>query len=102
MKLVWTEPAAASLEAIHDYIARGSAFYADVFVERLILAAQSLRELPERGRMVPEYRHPDVRELLFQHYRILYRLAPDRIEILAIVHGARDLARMPRPPWDAG
>ncbi len=31
MKLVWTEPAVASLRAIHDYIAVDNPFYAGVF-----------------------------------------------------------------------
>lgn len=102
MRLVWTEPAVAALAAIGDYIGRDNPFYAGVFVERLILAAESLHELPERGRVVPELPRGDVRELLFQRYRIIYRLRADAVEILAIVHGARDLANVPRPPWDAG
>ncbi|MDP1697357.1 MAG: type II toxin-antitoxin system RelE/ParE family toxin [Xanthomonadaceae bacterium] len=102
MRLVWSEPAVAALAAIRDYIGRDNPFYAGVFVERLILTAESLRELPARGRMVPESTREDVRELLFQRYRIIYRLRTDGVEILAIVHGARDLTNVPRPPWDAG
>jgi plasmid stabilization system protein ParE len=37
----------------------------------------------------PEYRRPDLRELIFQNYRIVYRVKPDVVEIAAIVHGAR-------------
>lgn len=102
MTLVWTEPAVASLTAIRDYIARDNPFYADVFAARLVAAAETLRDMPARGRVVPELRHEDIRELLFQHYRIIYRLGADRVEILAVVHGARDLDRLPRPPWDVG
>ena len=102
MTLVWTEPAVAALAAIRDFIGRDNPFYAGVFAERLILAAESLHELPERGRVVPELSRGDVRELLFQRYRIIYRLRPDGVEILIIVHGARDLSNVPRPPWDAG
>ena len=43
-----------------------------------------------------------IRELLFQGYRVIYRFHTDLVEVLAIVHGARDLSRMPRPPWEAG
>lgn len=51
---------------------------------------------------MPELAREDVRELLFQHYRIIYRLGPQQIEVLAIVHGARDLERLPHPPWNVG
>ena len=43
-----------------------------------------------------------IRELLFQNYRVIYRFHADLVEILAIVHGARDLSQMLRPPWEAG
>ena len=102
MNIVWTEPAVDSLQAIHDYIARDNAFYAGLFTQRLIEIAESLQDLPERGRLVPEAGNADMRELLFQHYRIIYRLRAEIIEILAIVHGARDLSLLPRPPWEAG
>ncbi|MFT3755472.1 MAG: type II toxin-antitoxin system RelE/ParE family toxin [Pseudoxanthomonas sp.] len=101
MNIVWTEPAVDSLQAIRDYIACDNAFYADVFVNRLIDVAESLNEFPERGRQVPEAGNPALRELLFQNYRIIYRHRAGAVEILAIVHGARDLSRMPRPPWEA-
>ncbi len=102
MRLVWTEPAVASLAAIRDYIAVDNAFYADVFAARLVVAAETLQNLPERGRVVPELAREDVRELLFQHYRIIYRLGSQQIDVLAIVHGARDLERLPHPPWNVG
>lgn len=66
MNIVWTEPAVDSLQAIRDYVAHDSVFYADLFVKRLIDAAESLQAFPERGREVPEAGNPAVRELLFQ------------------------------------
>ncbi|OAX66477.1 hypothetical protein A6R71_03955 [Xanthomonas translucens pv. arrhenatheri] len=46
MNIVWTEPAVDSLQAIRDYVAHDSVFYADLFVNRLIDAAESLRRSP--------------------------------------------------------
>ncbi len=100
MKLVWTEPAIASLEAIREYIAHDNTFYAALFVERLVVAGESLTEMPERGRYVPEARCEHVRELLFQRYRIIYHVLRDKVEILAVVHGARNLANSEHPPWE--
>lgn len=102
MNIVWTGPAVDSLQAIHDYIAHDNAFYAVLFVNRLIDAAESLDTFPERGREVPEAGDPTIRELLFQHYRLIYRFREGDVEILAVVHGARDLANMNRSAWEMG
>ena len=53
------------------------------------------------GRRVPENRGEDeIRELLFQNYRIIYRVVPDRIEIITVLHGSRDLTRIDPKPWE--
>ena len=92
MKLVWTEPAVNDLRGIHEYIGQDSRFYAEQFVERLILASL--------GRMVPEAGTESIRELLFQAYRIIYRLEQERVYILAGIHGSRDLVGRASKPWD--
>jgi plasmid stabilization system protein ParE len=101
MKLVWSEPALADIESIRDYIRRDSEFYAGRFVNRIIEAVESLMELPARGRLVPEADDANTRELLFQNYRIMYRVESARIITLAIVHGARDWTQKQVKPWDA-
>lgn len=55
--------------------------------------ASSLDAFSERGRVVPEWNQPNVRELFVQRYRLLYEVMPDEVQILAFVHGARDLTR---------
>jgi toxin ParE1/3/4 len=97
----WTDPAIADLTAIRDYIARDSDQYARQFVGRIIEAVEKLPSFPEMGRKVPESRSRDkVREILFQNYRIIYRIASDRLQIITILHGARDLTRMKPKPWE--
>jgi len=54
-----------------------------------MIAVQTLTIFPEMGRIVPEYRRPNLRELLFQNYRIVYRLTGDEVQIVAVVHGVR-------------
>jgi plasmid stabilization system protein ParE len=70
MRLEWTAPAADSLQAIHDNIARDQPFYAIRFVERPILATERLSEFPDIGRRVPEANKDEIRELVFQGFRI--------------------------------
>jgi addiction module RelE/StbE family toxin len=100
MKIVWTEPAVEDLRELHAYIARDSEMYASGFVERIILAVERLVDHPKIGRVVPETNDENVRELLFQRYRIIYRVTNDRIEMLSVIHGARDLGEFKPGPWE--
>ena len=100
MKLEWTEPALLDLENLREYIAKDSEYYAARFVARIIDAAGTLQELPRIGRVVPEAEDETIRELLFRNYRIMYRVEADRVLILTVIHGNRDISqRMPKP-WD--
>lgn len=98
-RLEWTEPAVSDLDNIHAYIARDSAEYADAFVERLILSAERLESFPASGRVVSEAKDQRVREVIVENYRIIYRLKKGMIQILAVIHGARNLASMKPKPW---
>ena len=100
MKIQWAEPAVEDLEAIRDFIARGSDHYPAQFGERVLEAVDSLRESPKRGRKVPEAGRQDIRELLFGNYRIMYRVESERVLVLAVLHGARNLNRQARRRWD--
>ncbi len=99
IRIKWTKPAVSDLESIQDYIARDSAEYAGAVVERLVLSVDQLVLFPESGRLVPEATDSNIRELLVQNYRVIYRLKKGSIQILAIVHGARNLLGIKRKPW---
>jgi toxin ParE1/3/4 len=85
----WTEQAVADLEAIRDYVARDSAKYATLLVERLIASLDRVSLFPEIGRIVPEYQRADIRELILGSYRVVYRLRSGAAEVLTVFHGAR-------------
>jgi plasmid stabilization system protein ParE len=95
MTVHWTETAVAPLLAIRDYIARHSPPYAQALVDRITRRTETLGDTPLLGPEVPEYADESIREVLEHPYRILYRVSPDRIEVLAVVHGARRLPRTP-------
>lgn len=44
---------------------------------------------------MPEYGAPNIREVIERPYRIIYRVREDRIDVLAVVHGAQMLAVEP-------
>ena len=53
--------------------------------------------------MVPEFNRPDLRELIFRGYRIVYLLQDNEAFVLRVVYGSRDLlALIRREPWDIG
>jgi len=100
MRLDWSETAIRDLQDIHDYISRDSEYYASRFVERLLESVERLTAFPKLGRVVPEVRSTDIRELLFSSYRIVYHVERDRVQIVAVVHGARDWSQKEPKPWD--
>lgn len=91
-QVAWAETAWRDLERIADYIAEDSAGYAAAFVRRVRDRARSLEEMAERGRAVPELEEPAVRELIVGSYRLIYEIKGADVHILALIHGARDLA----------
>jgi plasmid stabilization system protein ParE len=100
-RLEWTDPAVTDLENIQDYLARDSPEYADSVVERLIFLVERLRSFPHSGRVVPEASDLKVRELIVSTHRIMYRLRKDKVQILAVVHSARNLGGVAPEPRDA-
>jgi len=74
--------------------------YASGFVERIILAAERLVDHPRVGRV--DTNDENIRELLFQRYRIIYRVKDDCVEMLSVIHGARDIGDLQPAPWEVG
>ncbi len=95
MRLRWTEKASADALSIHTYIAERSESYADSVYERLLVRSQQLIDHPLSGSIVPEYGREDIREVFLHSFRLVYFVAPDEIQILTIVHGARILDFQP-------
>lgn len=98
----WSHRARRDLRDIKEHIAKDSPFYAQHFVGRIIDSTEVLFDHPKIGRPVPEAEREDVRELIYQSYRILYLLKTDIINIITIFHGSRDLGGMQPKPWDIG
>jgi len=101
MRIEWSEPAMQDMAALRDYIASDSPARSKLFIQRLFEHVENLQAFPELGRKVPETDAPDIRELVFQGYRIIYRLSPQRIDILTVLHGSRDLGNPGNRPWEA-
>ena len=99
MRVVWSAPAVADLEAIWDYVALDSPQNARDLVRRLLDAVAHLEHFPAMGRAVPEDPRGTGRELVVVSYRVLYEVGSETVEILGVVHARRDLGRGV-PPWE--
>ncbi len=101
MRIEWATSARANLGELYAYIAEDSPLNAERFIERLFDAVEKLAEQPRIGRQVPEAEdRDDVRELIFNDYRIIYHLKSDCVYIVNVIHGSRDLQRMKVKPWE--
>ena len=97
-KVFLSSAALSDLERIAAYITLDNVVAAERMGNQLLDAALSLTTFPERGRMVPEFRRPQLREIVFRSYRIIYRVnsADNSLEIVRFWHGARGFPQSPR------
>ena len=87
MKIRWSHESLERLIEIEEYISKDSRDRAIKFIDQLIEHADLLSDKPRMGRTVPELANPDIRELIFKRYRIVYRLKANCIEILTVFEG---------------
>jgi toxin ParE1/3/4 len=99
-KIEWTPSAVSDVKSLRDFIARDSRAYSDSFVQRLIEVVENAASDPMMGRRMPEAIDDNIRELLFQKYRIVYRVEASRILVLMVIHGSRDLTQLDTKPWE--
>ncbi len=91
MNVVWTDEAKVHLDDIYQYIKRDAPFYARQTVDKLTRRVEQLIDHPRSGRIVSKYDDENLRELIVYPYRLIYRIKPDRIDIIAVFHGAQQL-----------
>ena len=102
MRVEWSNLASDDLDSLVAYISRDSVLYGKAFGERVVLATRRLLDFPESGRMIPEAEDKSLREIVVQGYRVMYRLESDRVLVLAVMHGSRDLGNPGNQPWPGG
>ncbi len=64
-------------------------------IEKFRETANKQRDFPYSARMIPEFHDPSRRETFVYQYRLMYRIEPNRIRILRVVHGRRLLKNVP-------
>ena len=84
--------AEADLEHIADHIAQDNPRRALTFVQELRAACLGLAEFPERFALVARYAERGIRHRVHGNYAIFYRVEPEGVAVLHVLHGARDHA----------
>ncbi|WP_407050240.1 type II toxin-antitoxin system RelE/ParE family toxin [Methyloraptor flagellatus] len=95
-RLLFTERARRDLLDIWAHVALRSPAAADRILDRIADRCTILRTFPAAGPVRPDIR-PGTRVLVVDRWLVLYRQIEDDVQVVRIVDGARDLARLDWP-----
>ena len=88
VELRWTSEAAASLQDVHDHIARDRPATARRTVDSIVGRVESLVDYPDLGQPHPYPPHGGVRVLTYGQFQVAYRVDGERaITVLGVFHG---------------
>ena len=87
MNIVWSPLAVDRASEIAGYIAQDKPSAAERWIKTVFSKVEQLKSSPEIGRIVPEIRNNQFREIIYGNYRIIYRIESEQISILTIRHG---------------
>ena len=91
MNIVWSPLAVDRASEIAGYIAQDKPSAAEKWIKTVFSKVEQLKSDPEIGRIVPEIRNNQFRELIYGNYRVIYRIEAEQISILTIRHGKQIL-----------
>lgn len=92
-QIIWTEPALLDLNEIAEYIALDKPDAARRLVSQVFSSAGHLEQFPESGRVPPELERSKYREIIVGPCRILYRVDQDKVYIVYVMRGERQLRK---------
>jgi toxin ParE1/3/4 len=91
-----TEQAEADLDELWAYIAANNPDAADRMVDAVLDSSRMHVRFPGMGQSRDDLR-PGLRCFVVSPYVVFYRPIEDTIEVLRILHGARDISRLIDP-----
>jgi plasmid stabilization system protein ParE len=92
--LVVTASAEAEVDEIASYLAETSPVSALRFIDEIETAIRQLGEWALRYPLVPGHDQSGIRRRVVRPYNIYYRVAGREVEVLHILHAARDYERL--------
>ena len=95
MKAIVSAKAEMDLQEIGDWISQDSNERAGSFVRELRLACEALGDMPRAFPLVS--RRLRMRRKPYRSYLIFYKVGRDRVEVVRIIHAARDYRKILLP-----
>jgi len=93
-EVIWTKCAEFDLESIIEYIKTDRIEIAKEIFFAIRQECNNLYYLPERKRIVPELQQIGIlkyREVIYQRWRIIYKIESTKVYILSVVDSSRNL-----------
>ena len=85
----WSHRARRNLLDIGDFISHDKPEAASRWVAQIIEAVERTALFPTSGRVVPEIDRDDIREVVFDNYRIVYQVRDNQIIVLTVFESHR-------------
>lgn len=92
--LIWTPNAERDLQEIANYMAMEDPDVALRVAMRIHAEAKRCLSPHFRGSDVRGQKDPNLRQILVMSWRLLYRIEPDRIRVVGVVHSRRLLGNV--------
>ena len=86
MKISWSERAQDQVREIFEYISEDRPLVAERILEDLLERVQLLSKFPEQGAPWGGPRRPDLRSIIFESYRLVYRIGAQELAVLSVRH----------------
>lgn len=97
MKVIFTRAARQDLADIARYISSDNPGRARSYVEQLRSACLEIGQMPNAFELVEDANLPELRRRIFAPYLIFYRVEGTGINLVRILHGARDYLQILEP-----
>lgn len=86
MKIIWSPLAIHKVNEYAEKIALDKPLVVEKWTNDIFDSVQRLSQMPGSGKMVPEIRREDIREIFNGNYRIIYKILFNEIHILTVRH----------------
>lgn len=84
MSVIWSPLATEKIRDIATYIALDKPAAAEQWIGKIFDSVKQLEDFPDSGRIVPEIKRNDIRELVQGSYRVIYKIHNKDILILVV------------------
>lgn len=86
MRVHWSSRARRQVTELFQYIARDRPIAAEAVLLSFLERVELLQDLPEQGALWGDGSRPDLRQIVHESHRVVYRVGVDEVSILSVRH----------------